>query len=370
MSSSYQQPRPPTALSMEELQEYLTHSTPHKPVKSPQKSVDLHSSPSRESYENSTAYAAAMRSLHDKIRLLEQENTMLTGKINALTGQVYYETPHNPYDHSSYRIAALDGSKRKILEQLNVKDTFIQYLENALDSKMQEHDLDRENAKIQIEQLNKALSGKTSNVKELCSTVSDLEREIKALKQETAHSKRILKHSENEVKFLRETSKSQTVKLQKTYTTLETELAKKHTEFTDKIKELRMKNRALHDISRKQSEQIEFLKRQAFNNKKEKIYPKMGRMKSMDQKPKPRPSPPYRNSTLKLPLSHPEIASLEIELASLNHHYRQLACHSPDFPDTQRELASLSQEINSKSRRLLALKQQHQQELFAATLSS
>lgn len=273
-------------LSTKELEEIVRGSfTPKEsPRFSSHQSMSPHSrnqkSPPRDG--SSKSFAGAMRSLQDKIRFLETENTDLKDRLVAAENKAQKDRDQwqvkimEELKHASAkdkgmqsRLLDLEEELRKKMqrvlmleEQLKIKDTQIRHCENEIKRNMDQFVIDKENSSLQQEYVQKQLVNKTNEEKKLKEYLDKAERERSLANEELAQEKRISSGLKSEVQYLRENNGAQRTNLQKNHELLEMELSKQNQEYLLKVKELEIKLRSAKELGTNQAQQIEYLKKE------------------------------------------------------------------------------------------------------------
>lgn len=303
-----------------------------------------------QSLESSKAYGDAMRALQGKLSFVESENLGLRDRMisteSRLAGEresFYGESPNSQEEQESRRFL---GELQKLREQLYIKDSQIEYLEQSLVRAEQNFLFERESSQLESFEKNRFDNAKQRT-------------ENEDLRRETAQERKRRENCQNELDCVKQAAESRNLRFQESYSQLESEFHKKNTVLTQKLRNLQQKIGTLQETNRRQATEIEFLKEEV-----------RGKPTVFSKRHNSRPDlhSAIRNKSAKSrPTNTREIESLEHEISMLNREYRVLIDKSKTevygLPEIRQDLDTLLNSIERKSQWLLDLKKLQQESL-------
>lgn len=330
-------------------------------------------SPRHQKTQGSRAYAAAMRALQDKIRLFDAENARLKEKLREADlelghGKAQSNSQSATKEREHSLMKEVSGENKQLRETIAVQQAQIDYLEASGKMSEDQYSITRENLNLQIEQLHKELrERKRSFVK--------LETEKKAAEDDRDSYKGALGTYKAEIEFLRKTQGNRN---------------SCEPDFAQKIRELQGRNKALTALNTKQDSQLELLRKELGNSrkiskKKKKLNkPSTDHLRSKSESPHSQSNRhigahllPQVTSKENLLSREDDIEHLigkyETELHTMSYKYKGLLRKSQaeaiDLASIRKELNSLSNKIEKRSRTLFDLKKRQQSLLKHKLLS-
>lgn len=317
------------------------------------------------SNNNSRAYAGAMKTLQDKIKILEQELQESREYISVV------ESKHLS-DREKWQTRLLEeiqmGKERENLlqlkhydieedlkkllgklsvseEQLRIKEIQCKFSENEAKRLSEQYSIELENANMQLDYLSKSFSAKTGSEKKLQKNLENAVREKELAEEELKQQRRINSSLQSEVNYLRENSDFQRESLRKSHESLENELAQQTLDFTQKIKELEIKNKSLRELSSNQSQQILHLKKEVTElskiNEVGTVKVQSVKGKSFTKKPPNRLSATTRKSASPTTRKSLESEKLEKKKMETENSYRKTASKNSDVEEGFKKQISL-----------------------------